>query len=116
MNTLYLKPEDESVEQFYKNHSSYHEGDSGLDLFVPNDIEIKCGETVFIDLKIKCEMLNDEKDNLSYYLYPRSSISKTPLISVKQTSMSLNIKTYFLRFFFFFLPSIFTIMELNHHS
>ena len=41
MNTLYLKPEDESVEQFYKNHSSYHEGDSGLDLFVPNDIEIK---------------------------------------------------------------------------
>ena len=80
MNTLYLKPEDESVEQFYKNHSSYHEGDSGLDLFVPNDIEVKCGETVFIDLKIKCEMLNDEKNNLSYYLYPRSSISKTPLI------------------------------------
>ena len=80
MYTLYLKPEDESVEQFYKNYSSYHEGDSGLDLFVPNDIEVKCGETVFIDLKIKCEMLNDEKDNISYSLYARSSISKTPLI------------------------------------
>lgn len=80
MNILYLKPENESIEYFYKNHSSHHEGDSGLDLFVPNDIEVKCCETVFIDLKIKCELLDKENNNISYYLYPRSSISKTPLI------------------------------------
>ena len=85
MNTLYLKPEDESVEQLYKTHSSYHEGDSGLDLFTPEDVLIKCGETAFIKLGIKCEMMKMENSQAtcnpsSFYLYPRSSISKTPLI------------------------------------
>tara|TARA_A100001015_G_scaffold314924_1_gene425543 strand:+ start:3751 stop:4365 length:615 start_codon:yes stop_codon:yes gene_type:complete len=79
-NTLLIKPENENVKSYYKNHSSYNEGDSGLDLFVPEDIEIKCGETVFVDLQIKCELLDKENKNISYYLYPRSSISKTPLI------------------------------------
>ena len=79
-NTLLIKPENENVKSYYKNHSSYNEGDSGLDLFVPEDIEVKCGETVFVDLQIKCELLDKENNNISYYLYPRSSISKTPLI------------------------------------
>lgn len=79
-NTLLIKPENENVKSYYKNHSSYNKGDSGLDLFVPEDIEIKCGETVFVDLQIKCELLDKENKNISYYLYPRSSISKTPLI------------------------------------
>ena len=79
-NTLLIKPENENVKSYYKNHSSYNKGDSGLDLFVPNDIEVKCCETVFIDLQIKCELLDKENKNISYYLYPRSSISKTPLI------------------------------------
>ena len=79
-NTLLIKPENENVKSYYKNHSSYNKGDSGLDLFVPEDIEVKCGETVFVDLQIKCESLDKENKNISYYLYPRSSISKTPLI------------------------------------
>ena len=79
-NTLLIKPENENVKSYYKNHSSYNEGDSGLDLFVPEDTEVKCGETVFVDLQIKCELLDKENKNISYYLYPRSSISKTPLI------------------------------------
>ena len=79
-NTLLIKPENENVKSYYKNHSSYNKGDSGLDLFVPEDIEVKCGETVFVDLQIKCELLDKENKNISYYLYPRSSISKTPLI------------------------------------
>lgn len=79
-NTLLIKPENENVKSYYKNHSSYNEGDSGLDLFVPEDTEVKCFETVFIDLQIKCELLDKENKNISYYLYPRSSISKTPLI------------------------------------
>ena len=78
--TLLIKPENENVKSYYKNHSSYNKGDSGLDLFVPEDIEVKCGETVFVDLQIKCELLDKENKNISYYLYPRSSISKTPLI------------------------------------
>ena len=37
-------------------------------------------ETVKINLQIKCEALSDDRQrNVSYYLYPRSSIIKTPL-------------------------------------
>lgn len=79
---LLIKPVTTSVAEFYINHNTYNEGDSGLDLFVPEDITIRCGETKFIDLQIKCEMVNTflEDKNVSYYLYARSSISKTPLI------------------------------------
>lgn len=83
MYKLLIKPED-SVAHFYTNHSTFNEGDSGLDLFIPEDVEIRCGETKIIDLKIKCEMLKLKKmentKNRSYYLYARSSISKTPLM------------------------------------
>ena len=51
---------------------------SGLDLYCPQDIVVKPGETVKIDLKIQCEAFN-KIGNVSYYLYPRSSIVKTPL-------------------------------------
>ena len=64
----------------YQNHTHYKHGDSGLDLFFPEDVTID-PKTLgnMIDLKIQCEALNSEDKNLSYYLYPRSSISKTPL-------------------------------------
>jgi len=77
---MYLKilPENQEVRDLYSNHSTYHEGDSGLDLFFPSDVVIGPNETKIIDLKIKCEAIN-LGINVSYYLYPRSSISKTPL-------------------------------------
>ena len=37
---LKLKPESEAVKSLYENHTSYHEGDSGLDLFTTMDIVI----------------------------------------------------------------------------
>ena len=80
---LLIKPNNEEVNDFYSNHGYFNEGDSGLDLFIPEDIEIKCGETKMINLQIKCEMFdttNETPKNVSYYLYARSSISKTPLI------------------------------------
>ena len=52
--------------------------DSGLDLYIIENEIIKPGETKFIKLGIKAEML-DKDNNVGYYLYPRSSISKTPL-------------------------------------
>lgn len=79
MNTLRLYPS-EQVSALYVNHSHYNEGDSGIDIFTPRDIEICLGETIYIDLEIKCEMLDKNNNHLSYYLYPRSSFSKTPLI------------------------------------
>jgi dUTP pyrophosphatase len=98
---------DESVKSLYESHSTFHEGDAGLDLFIPNDMTILGGETVFVDLEIRCEMRTiecsssvnskkslcfiegkvvvDDQDVCttrydSYFLYPRSSISKTPLM------------------------------------
>lgn len=71
---------DKEVLEFYKNHTTYHVGDSGLDLFFPRDVVIRSSQTILINMGIKCEMLDDNGNNISYYIYPRSSIYKTPLI------------------------------------
>ena len=78
---LLLKTENQDLINLYSNHQHYNPGDSGLDLFCPETITINPGETVKINLQINCEALHDtiENTNVSYYLYPRSSIIKTPL-------------------------------------
>ena len=84
---LCLKPNNDEVKVMYADHSTYHSGDSGLDLFFPEDINLPPKKTTCINLKIQCEALkSDDIDdpeeefwNVSYYLYPRSSISRTPL-------------------------------------
>jgi dUTP pyrophosphatase len=78
--TLLIKPNNNEIASYYKNHTSFNPGDSGYDLFVTEDVTFNLWETKFVDLKIQCEMLNSEGHNISYYLYARSSISKTPLI------------------------------------
>lgn len=82
---LVLKVVNNNLFSYYKDgKSNYHQGDSGVDLYTPEDVTILPGETKFIDLGIQSEVKefsnsNDFIRNLSYYLYPRSSISKTPL-------------------------------------
>ena len=80
---LKIKPDNDDICQLYKHHSSYHPNDSGLDLFIINDITIKAGElSRKIDLGISCEAFLSEQSemNCSYYLYPRSSMGlKTSL-------------------------------------
>lgn len=80
MNLL-LKPLTSDIKLMYSNHGHYNQGDSGLDLFFPEDVTLKKGNRgVLVSLDIQCEALNKDKTiNLSYYLYPRSSISKTPV-------------------------------------
>lgn len=64
----------------YYNFKTHHEGDSGIDLITPNDVGVSVMMVGTIDFGIQCEM-RDKDDNLvSYYLYPRSSISKTPFM------------------------------------
>ena len=60
---------------FYDNHGHFHEGDAGLDLYVLEELEFLPGETHLIKLGISCQPINGK----AYYLFPRSSISKTPL-------------------------------------
>ena len=59
----------------YSNHGHFHNGDAGLDLYVLEDITFNSGETKLLKLGISCE----PKNGKAYYLFPRSSISKTPL-------------------------------------
>ena len=74
------------VRNYYQNHSTFHEGDCGLDLFFVEETNIGPHETKLISLEIKCESLNSDGSPVSYYLYPRSSISKTPLKSESSTN------------------------------
>jgi dUTP pyrophosphatase len=79
--TLEIFPDNEEVKAYYAKRVNL-EGDAGVDLFVPQDTTIICkgGEATLVDLKIKCRMLDPNGKAVSYYLYPRSSIAKTPLV------------------------------------
>tara|TARA_Y100001970_G_C14224509_1_gene854744 strand:- start:2095 stop:2532 length:438 start_codon:yes stop_codon:yes gene_type:complete len=72
---LYIKPHNDIALKFYQNHGHFHDGDAGLDLYVLEDIYFEPGDTKAIKLGISCEPEN----GAAYYLFPRSSISKTPL-------------------------------------
>ena len=43
---------DNTTDKFYNNHSTFHNNDSGIDLFFADNIIIKAGETKLISLKI----------------------------------------------------------------
>ena len=79
-----IKPLNDNMKVMYSSHGTFNQGDSGLDLFCPETITINPGETVCIDLLIQCEafggLMGDNSNNVSYYMYPRSSMgSRTPL-------------------------------------
>ncbi len=91
--TLRIFVNDDSVKHLYQNHGTYHQGDSGLDLFCPSSLVVPPHTLGYkIDLGISCEMVKSSKykisdignnvnvvSNVGYYLYPRSSLSRTPL-------------------------------------
>ncbi len=72
---LLIKPLNDLAKKYYSNHDHFHKGDAGLDLYVLENQTFKAGETAKIKLGISCENL----DGKGYFLFPRSSISKTPL-------------------------------------
>jgi dUTP pyrophosphatase len=69
----------DAINNFYNNYSSHHLGDSGIDLITPHQLNCEIPFQVsYINLEIQCEMIDLETGNLcSYWLLPRSSISKT---------------------------------------
>ena len=83
--TLSIKAETLAINALYENHTTYHDGDSGIDLFVTERTVVPAKTMGFkLDHKICCEAtveggVSFPKRNVSYYLYPRSSIGKTPL-------------------------------------
>ena len=73
----------EAIAKHNQKAASSHP-DAGFDLFCPISETVSPGESVWIDMKVKAAaFMKDESGNptipVSYYIYPRSSISKTPL-------------------------------------
>jgi dUTP pyrophosphatase len=81
-NTLYVLFNNDIPQEtmeHYKNFSSHHEGDSGVDLMTPeNGTQTIPTEIDTINFKICCSMVDSNMRPMSYYLVPRSSICKTP--------------------------------------
>jgi len=78
--TLLIKPNTPEVADYYHNKSTFHVGDAGFDLYVPQTIECPMNKTTKVSMQVKCEMIDENGANVSYFMYARSSISKTPLI------------------------------------
>ena len=72
---LKIKPFNKDIHKMYENHNHFYPGDSGLDIYIIENQIINPGETIRLNLGISCENL----DAKSYFLMPRSSLSKTPL-------------------------------------
>jgi dUTP pyrophosphatase len=77
---LHLYTENPELKALYQNHKTVHVGDSGIDLFIPENYHNLDGnKTYFISHEIICWMTDISGNLVSYYLYPRSSLSKTAL-------------------------------------
>ena len=59
---------------------------AGFDLFFPNEATFDSIDSKMMNFQIKCEMRLHNK-SCGYYLYPRSSISKTNLMLANQTGI-----------------------------
>ena len=54
--------------------------DAGFDLLVPEEKKAYPNKTLKLDHEVMCAAYSDSKNRpMSYYMYPRSSLSKTPL-------------------------------------
>lgn len=84
-----VNTENEDLLNIYKSHCNNHNAsimynafyNSGFDLFVPETVSIEGNfKTNMVSMDVKCEMIDMNGKCCGYYMYPRSSISKTPLI------------------------------------
>jgi dUTP pyrophosphatase len=82
-----VNPNKPELIDLYKTHIQKHNAsiitdpfpNSGFDLFVPETTEVGTGVKM-ISMDVKCEMVDKDGYSIPYYMYPRSSLSKTPLI------------------------------------
>ena len=77
-----VESDDEIINQYYTSLMNKESSDSGVDLVCVEDTVINKNKVGTLNFRIKCQMINtrSEEEYYPYYLYPRSSISKTPLI------------------------------------
>jgi dUTP pyrophosphatase len=92
---------DDDLKALYNARASEHNKhmfndifvDSGFDLSVPEEVVFDTVfKSIFIDMKVRVEMLHcnvatDVITSSPFYMYPRSSISKTPLMLANHTGI-----------------------------
>jgi dUTP pyrophosphatase len=81
---LFIQPLTDEVAAMYTSHSTYHVGDSGLDVFCTQDQIIPAkswGNKIHLGFCAEMRIITSLNARcVSYYLYPRSSTGlKTPL-------------------------------------
>ena len=81
---LYIYTNNNELKINYKNHIINHNKqvkteypNAGFDLLSPTEMTV-AGAKFVLDTEIICSMKSHDNRNLSYYLYPRSSIIKSP--------------------------------------
>lgn len=89
LNVAITNQDPDVVNQYAKhvenhNHSVCFDKfpNSGFDLLIPESKKINnnSSESTLVSLGVKCEMTDNTNSPTGYFMYPRSSISKTPLI------------------------------------
>jgi len=93
---LKISVKDPELKVVYKEHIQKHNSsimndpfpNSGFDLLVPNSVSVVPGfKTQMVSMDVKCEMLYKGDSSCGYYMFPRSSISKTPLMLANHTGV-----------------------------
>jgi dUTP pyrophosphatase len=93
---LYVSKDFPELRELYKTHVQNHNqsiennlyANSGFDIFVPEDTKMTSGlKSQMVNFQIKAEMRIEDGTPAAYYLFPRSSISKTPLLLANQTGI-----------------------------
>jgi dUTP pyrophosphatase len=83
MDTIILEVGDAGLISFYQSTVHNYATDSGYDLYIPNTMILPANSMTMVDLRVRCQLEPVDSQNIQnihgYYLYPRSSISKTPL-------------------------------------
>ena len=77
MNIL-IKPEP-NTKIFYEVLTNHDKENAGFDIFCPDDLTINPGETLRVDMRVKCVFTKNNKSQHAF-LMARSSIDKTPLM------------------------------------
>ena len=75
MKTLYVYIENDDLKLKYQDYIVSRSDDSGFDLL--NPMKINLDKTTKINFNVKCAMMDENNNSLPFYLYMRSSLSKT---------------------------------------
>ena len=92
---IFIDTDDQNILDTYSNHIENHNTklnndapyeDSGFDIYVPSYTTFPGYSVTNVNLKIKCSAYFNDRP-CGFYVYPRSSISKTPLRLANQVGI-----------------------------